>query len=252
MSKSPTLQDVNGFTDSPSSPNSRFDALISRRASLGHHRKSSHALSKKDKRRSQQSPPVPSVTVGDEGELGSPVDRSFFDASSRRGLFAFSEADADEPPPRLSLSNSRPGLNGLGIPFPSFGSSTQASKSSPDLPLQPGLRVPSSGSRSMPSSSAAEDDEDDAASMMSAQDRAISDAVRGWASSETGPPLLQSSTRSVEEAKYRNAQRAAALAEERGNNLCADCRTPEPKWASWNLGITLCIRCVARFRHCRL
>ncbi|CDR35879.1 hypothetical protein NBRC10512_005379 [Rhodotorula toruloides] len=237
MSKSPTLQDVHGFAEPPSSPKSRFPALISRRASLGHHRKSSHGLSKKDKRRSQQSPPIPSLTIG------APVDRSFFDASSRRGLFAFSENDADEPPPRLSLSNSRPGLNGLGIPFPSFGSSAQASKSSPELPLQPNLRILSSGSRSIPSSSAAEDDEDDSASMLSAQDRAISDAVRGWAASEPGSQSLRSSTRSVDDAKYRNAQRVAALAEEAGNNLCADCRAPEPKWASWNLGITLCIRC---------
>ncbi|BGP28523.1 hypothetical protein JCM10296v2_000258 [Rhodotorula toruloides] len=243
MSMSPTLQDVNRFADSPSSPKSRFPALISRRASLGHHRKSSYGLSKKDKRRSQRSLPIPSLTIGEEGELGAPVDRSFLDASSRRGLFAFSENDADEAPPRFSLSNARPGLNGLGIPFPSFGSSAQASKSSPELPLQSGLRIPSSGSRSIPSSSAAEDDEDDSVSMLSAQDRAISDAVRGWASSEPASQSLRSSTRSVEDAKYRNAQRVAALAEQAGNNLCADCRAPEPKWASWSLGITLCIRC---------
>ncbi|BGP21368.1 arf GTPase activating protein [Rhodotorula toruloides] len=241
-SKSPTLQNVNGFVDSPSSPKSRFPALISRRASLdGHHRKSSHGLSKKDKRQSQQSPPIPSLTIEGDLELGAPVDRSFCDASSRRGLFAFSENDADEPSPRLSLSNSRPGSKGLGIPFPSFGSSAQGSKSSPELLLQPGLCIPSSGSRSIPSSSAAEDEENDSASMLSEQDRAIFDAIRGWASSEPGSQSLRSSTRSVEDAKYQNAQRAAALADQ--NNLCADCRAPEPKWASWSLGITLCIRC---------
>lgn len=28
-----------------------------------------------------------------------------------------------------------------------------------------------------------------------------------------------------------------------GNNLCCDCGNPEPRWASINLGITLCIAC---------
>lgn len=28
-----------------------------------------------------------------------------------------------------------------------------------------------------------------------------------------------------------------------GNEFCCDCRSPEPKWASINLGITLCIEC---------
>ncbi|CAG0887159.1 unnamed protein product [Darwinula stevensoni] len=28
-----------------------------------------------------------------------------------------------------------------------------------------------------------------------------------------------------------------------GNELCADCRTPDPKWASINIGVTLCIEC---------
>ena len=26
-----------------------------------------------------------------------------------------------------------------------------------------------------------------------------------------------------------------------GNELCVDCRTPDPKWASINIGVTLCI-----------
>ncbi|CAK7271586.1 Protein gts1 [Sporothrix epigloea] len=33
-----------------------------------------------------------------------------------------------------------------------------------------------------------------------------------------------------------------------GNNACADCKTRNPAWASWNLGIFLCMRCAAIHR----
>ncbi|KAF2157533.1 ArfGap-domain-containing protein [Myriangium duriaei CBS 260.36] len=33
-----------------------------------------------------------------------------------------------------------------------------------------------------------------------------------------------------------------------GNNRCADCAAPNPGWASWNLGIFLCMRCAALHR----
>ncbi|KAI1778106.1 ArfGap-domain-containing protein [Hypoxylon cercidicola] len=33
-----------------------------------------------------------------------------------------------------------------------------------------------------------------------------------------------------------------------GNNLCADCQARNPSWASWNLGIFLCMRCAAIHR----
>ncbi|KAI1116376.1 hypothetical protein F5Y14DRAFT_80906 [Nemania sp. NC0429] len=33
-----------------------------------------------------------------------------------------------------------------------------------------------------------------------------------------------------------------------GNNLCADCSARNPSWASWNLGIFLCMRCAAIHR----
>ncbi|CAK7268738.1 Protein gts1 [Sporothrix epigloea] len=33
-----------------------------------------------------------------------------------------------------------------------------------------------------------------------------------------------------------------------GNNTCADCQTRNPAWASWNLGIFLCMRCAAIHR----
>ncbi|GAA5828274.1 hypothetical protein JCM11251_002671 [Rhodosporidiobolus azoricus] len=257
------------------SPKSRLPDFLSRRSSLGHSRKIS--TSKKDKRRSVQSPPIPSLTIGEEtarraAEYGAPVDRSFFDPSSRRGLFAFSEGvEAPEPP----AGAARPSLNGLGIPFPAYGGA--ASKSSPDLLSA----VVSTGQRSasapFPGSSAysasgevssgetastadehyslrrhnGEEEPAESASQLSAQDRAITEAVRGWASSDengvTPSSIATHSAQSHEIAKYRNAARITEIAARGGdewqNDRCADCREEGPRWASWSLGITLCIRC---------
>lgn len=33
-----------------------------------------------------------------------------------------------------------------------------------------------------------------------------------------------------------------------GNNRCADCSASNPGWASWNLGIFLCMRCASIHR----
>ncbi|PWW76267.1 Arf GTPase activating protein, partial [Tuber magnatum] len=33
-----------------------------------------------------------------------------------------------------------------------------------------------------------------------------------------------------------------------GNDRCADCGTRNPAWASWSLGIFLCIRCASLHR----
>lgn len=34
-----------------------------------------------------------------------------------------------------------------------------------------------------------------------------------------------------------------------GNNICADCNSPEPDWASLNLGILICIECSGVHRN---
>lgn len=34
-----------------------------------------------------------------------------------------------------------------------------------------------------------------------------------------------------------------------GNNVCADCNSPEPDWASLNLGILICIECSGVHRN---
>ncbi|KAH3674982.1 hypothetical protein WICPIJ_009368 [Wickerhamomyces pijperi] len=42
----------------------------------------------------------------------------------------------------------------------------------------------------------------------------------------------------------KNHQILKALVKQQGNNHCADCKTAtHPRWASWNLGIFICIRC---------
>ncbi|KFY06161.1 hypothetical protein V491_08815, partial [Pseudogymnoascus sp. VKM F-3775] len=42
----------------------------------------------------------------------------------------------------------------------------------------------------------------------------------------------------------RNAQTIKSLLKLEGNKSCADCkRNKHPRWASWNLGIFVCIRC---------
>ncbi|KAG5979962.1 UBA domain-containing protein 3, partial [Claviceps lovelessii] len=33
-----------------------------------------------------------------------------------------------------------------------------------------------------------------------------------------------------------------------GNNQCADCHARNPAWASWSLGVFLCMRCAAIHR----
>ncbi|RKP25524.1 hypothetical protein SYNPS1DRAFT_9601, partial [Syncephalis pseudoplumigaleata] len=41
----------------------------------------------------------------------------------------------------------------------------------------------------------------------------------------------------------RHAQILGDLAREPANKVCADCHKKDPRWASWNLGVFICIRC---------
>lgn len=45
------------------------------------------------------------------------------------------------------------------------------------------------------------------------------------------------------ESKARNAQELMRLVQLPENRSCADCGAADPRWASWNLGIFICIRC---------
>jgi len=219
--------------DSPltSPKGGRFGPFLSRHTSLGHARKVSGS-GKKDKRRSvQQQPTVPSFRIGEEDSPSS--ERTYFDPSSRRGVFALSEGSD------LPSSPSRPMLDGLGIPFngpvrSALSSHHPASRSSPNL-LVPRSRTGTSPSDGF--STGDEGDLDDTVSVVSEQDLAISNAVKRWASGgETKSP-------SQSDSKFRNALKIVEIAEDRevGNGVCADCRSEEPKWASWSLGIVLCM-----------
>lgn len=39
------------------------------------------------------------------------------------------------------------------------------------------------------------------------------------------------------------------LLREDENKYCADCEAKQPRWASWNLGVFLCIRCAGIHRN---
>lgn len=39
------------------------------------------------------------------------------------------------------------------------------------------------------------------------------------------------------------------LLREEENKYCADCEAKQPRWASWNLGVFLCIRCAGLHRN---
>ncbi|OLY77826.1 UBA domain-containing protein 3 [Smittium mucronatum] len=41
----------------------------------------------------------------------------------------------------------------------------------------------------------------------------------------------------------KNAKILQQMLRQEGNSVCADCGTQGPRWASWNLGVFLCIRC---------
>ena len=46
----------------------------------------------------------------------------------------------------------------------------------------------------------------------------------------------------------RNERALQELVKQPGNDKCADCAAKNPGWASWNLGIFLCMRCAALHR----
>ncbi|ORX59692.1 ArfGap-domain-containing protein [Hesseltinella vesiculosa] len=51
-------------------------------------------------------------------------------------------------------------------------------------------------------------------------------------------------TRTADKAQSeKNATTLKSLLQVQGNKYCADCGRKDPRWASWNLGIFVCIRC---------
>uniref|UniRef100_A0A672H8C9 Arf-GAP domain-containing protein n=1 Tax=Salarias fasciatus TaxID=181472 RepID=A0A672H8C9_SALFA len=55
-----------------------------------------------------------------------------------------------------------------------------------------------------------------------------------------------------EKAQKLNEQHQAILSKllrEEDNKYCADCEAKGPRWASWNLGVFMCIRCAGIHRN---
>lgn len=46
----------------------------------------------------------------------------------------------------------------------------------------------------------------------------------------------------------RNESALQDLLRQPGNSTCADCGARNPSWASWNLGVFLCMRCASIHR----
>ncbi|KAG0151466.1 hypothetical protein CROQUDRAFT_544186 [Cronartium quercuum f. sp. fusiforme G11] len=46
----------------------------------------------------------------------------------------------------------------------------------------------------------------------------------------------------------RHQRLVLELLKQPGNDVCADCRTRNPRWASWNLGIFICVKCAGIHR----
>ncbi|KAL8284117.1 hypothetical protein RQP46_004866 [Phenoliferia psychrophenolica] len=88
------------------------------------------------------------------------------------------------------------------------------------------------------------DDRSDAASdrqSFTEEDKWIASQIHDFAS----PPA---SPEDVAKAKLRNATALQDLVELPENSKCADCGEADPRWASWSLGIFICIRCSGQHR----
>jgi len=46
----------------------------------------------------------------------------------------------------------------------------------------------------------------------------------------------------------RNQRQLVALLKEPGNDQCADCKSRNPRWASWDQGVFLCVQCASMHR----
>lgn len=53
---------------------------------------------------------------------------------------------------------------------------------------------------------------------------------------------------SAKAAAERYQRQILALVKEPGNDQCADCRARNPRWASWDQGVFLCVQCASMHR----
>jgi stromal membrane-associated protein len=63
---------------------------------------------------------------------------------------------------------------------------------------------------------------------------------------------MSSATRDKDKAQRLHERHQVILADmlrDESNKYCADCHAKGPRWASWNLGIFICIRCAGIHRN---
>lgn len=65
--------------------------------------------------------------------------------------------------------------------------------------------------------------------------------------STVAPPIPAMASMSKRQ-QARNERELHDLLRVAGNNKCADCGASNPGWASWNLGIFICMRCASLHR----
>lgn len=91
-----------------------------------------------------------------------------------------------------------------------------------------------------------QEDDDQSAPVKGSKTR-INYPVAAQASTESGQPTPADTAKPLEAPQKPQRAYAVILAVP-GNEKCADCGATDPKWASINLGITLCIECAGTHR----
>lgn len=160
-------------------------------------------------------------------------------SAKRRSVGAVRVPGATKPDPkpgRTSLGRLPEGSRSLGSLGTSLGGVGTRRSVSDNAATTPGGEAGSG-------SSAAEGDTSDEVDDF---DRAIAHAVNSLAGSQPrnrhSMPVTSPSSTSAE-SKARNAVEIESLVRLPGNSACAECSEAGPRWASWSLGVFVCIRC---------
>lgn len=105
---------------------------------------------------------------------------------------------------------------------------------------QPNAGAHSKSASAVPQYSNAQYEHDKVALPLSRTDDELDRSIEVAVNTAFGPAK---SVKQSAESKKRNAQELMKLKQLPGNQKCADCGAADPRWASWNLGIFICIRC---------
>lgn len=146
----------------------------------------------------------------------------------------------------LERSSSRNALGGLpqgsksltslaagGVRSAPMTTTTSQRSVSDQQPPEPSGASSSSGPIDVDDTSGSAEDVDDF-------DRGIASAVHARYGATLQPPAPAGPSRNT---AAKNAAGLLELTKVPGNGICAECGTEDPRWASWSLGIFICIRC---------